>query len=65
MAGYAEARRALDRIYDERINPGAVRSLAEGLADRKSTIDVTDPICLGIIFVDSRELHDGLTQREL
>lgn len=33
MAGYAEARRALDRIHDEleRINPSAARSLAEGL----------------------------------
>jgi putative transposase len=63
MAGYAEARRALDRIHDEleRINPSAARSLAEGLEETLTIHRLHVPARLRLTLFSTNPIESALS----
>ena len=63
MAGYAEARRALDRIHGEleRINPSAARSLAEGLEETLTIHRLHVPAQLRLTLFSTNPIESALS----
>jgi hypothetical protein len=63
MTGYAEARRALDRIHDEleRINPSAARSLAEGLEETLTIHRLLVPAKLRLTLFSTNPIESALS----
>ena len=63
MAGYAEARRALDRIHDEleRINPSAAPSLAEGLEETLTIHRLHVPARLRLTLFSTNPIESALS----
>ena len=63
MAGYAEARRALDRIHEEleAINPSAARSLAEGLEETLTIHRLRVPAKLRLTLFSTNPIESALS----
>ena len=63
QSGYAEARRALERIHEEleRINPSATRSLAEGLEETLTIHRLQVPAKLRLTLFSTNPIESALS----